>query len=96
MLRTAQILRTLIPVETGPRKIGVTSAEPDTRGEPTRVAPWVALAGTALATAGAATFYVFTQDAIDQRDASRTGSAWVRPIAASTSMRSSRPRPQTR
>lgn len=71
-----QILRTLIPLETGPRTMKVTSAEPDRSGTPTRVAPWVALAGTVVATAGAASFYFLTQDAIDQRDGARSGSAW--------------------
>lgn len=74
--RSVPILRTLIPAETGPRKMDLTSTEPVTPDKPTRAGPWIALAGTVVATAGSASFFFLTQDAIDQRDTARSGSAW--------------------
>lgn len=71
--RSDTILRTLIPTEAGPKVIGTQAMDDD---RPVRVAPWIALAGTVVAGAGAATFYSLTGDAVDQRDKARTGSAW--------------------
>ena len=75
--RADTVQRTLMPT-TAARTTAVVFTKPvKPKGKPISPWAWVALGGAAVAGAGAGGLYVLTDGAVSDRDAARSGAAWV-------------------